>query len=223
MTLTVGLNEGKIEIPFAIQHDLNTFRAWAGDNDLPETARVFYHRGKVWIEMGKEQLFTHVEVKTEITTVLRTLAKSAKLGRVWGDGVLLTNEEAELSGNPDMVFLSVATLASDRVSLTAGADGGHVEVVGTPDMVLEVVSTSSVTKDGNTLLEAYFEAGIPEYWVVDARKEALEFTLYKRGAKKYTATKKQGGWLKSVVFGKSFRLLRETEADGNPTFTLEVK
>lgn len=223
VTLTIA-EHPPVTIPGRATTDLGSFRKWAGDNDLPEKAKVFYYRGEVWIEMGKEQLFTHVEVKTEITTVLRVLAKAGKLGRVWGEGVLLTNEGAELSGNPDMVFLSTDTLASDRVSLTEGKEGGFVEVVGTPDMVLEVVSDSSEKKDNQTLFEAYYEAGIPEYWIVDARGKEVEFHVYKRGAKRYTVVKAQpGGWVKSAAFGKSFRLARGTDANGNPEFTLEAK
>jgi len=52
-----------------------------------------------------------------------------------------------------------------------------LELEGTPDMVLEVVSASSVVKDTETLLQLYWQAGIPEYWLVDARGEALEFTV----------------------------------------------
>jgi Uma2 family endonuclease len=90
-------------------------------------------------------------------------------------------------------------------------------------MVLEVVSDSSEKKDNQTLFEAYYEAGVTEYWLVDARREEVEFHIYKRGAKKFTATKKQEGWAKSAVFGKTFRLTRDTDATGNPEFTLEVK
>lgn len=220
----VGETLRPVKVPDRATASLNSFREWAGDNDLPEKTKVLYYRGEVWVEMGKEQLFTHVEVKTEITTVLRAIARAGKLGRVWGEGVLLTNEAAELSGNPDMVFLSVATLASDRVSLTEGKEGGFVEVVGTVDMVLEVVSDSSEKKDNQTLFEAYYEAGIPEYWLVDARGKGAEFHVYKRGAKRYTVVKPlPGGWVKSAAFGKSFRLVRTSGADGNPEFTLEVK
>jgi len=34
---------------------------------------------------------------------------------------------------------------------------------------------------------------------------------------------KSAGWLKSAVFGKSFRLHRANDEQGNPEFTLEAK
>jgi Uma2 family endonuclease len=224
MTLTVGLTYGVIEIPLAVQHDIDTFREWAGDNDLPENSRVCFHRGEVLVEVGKEQIFSHVLVKTAITAVLFALANSRRSGLVLSDGVLLTNTAAGLSCNPDAVFASNEARADGRVTKVPGAGGGVVELVGTPDMVLEVVSDSSEKKDNETLFGAYYEAGIPEYWVVDARGDAIEFQIYKRGAKRYTATRPQpGGWTRSAVFGGSFRLVRSTDPVGDPTFTLEVK
>ena len=65
-------------------------------------------------------------------------------------------------------------VSSGRVTYTPGAEGGYVEVVGVVDMVLEVVSDSSEKKDNQTLFEAYFEAGIAEYWLVDARGETVQ-------------------------------------------------
>ena len=90
-------------------------------------------------------------------------------------------------------------------------------------MVLEVVSDSSEKKDNQTLLEAYFVAGIPEYWLVDARGAEVEFTIYKRGAKKYAKVREQDGWVKSAVFGKSFRLTQETNPIGHPLYKLSVR
>jgi Uma2 family endonuclease len=220
----VGESYRPVTVPARATASLNAFREWAGDPDLPENVKVFYYRGEVWVEMGKQQVFSHLDVKGEITSVLRTLAKAEKLGRVFPDGLLLTNLAAELSGNPDAVFASNEAFTSKRVKLIEGKEGGFVELVGTPVMVLEVVSDSSERKDNQTLFEAYYDAGIPEYWLVDARGDAIEFHIYKRGAKRYTVTKAQpGGWVKSAAFGKSFRLVRGTDATGNPEFTLEVK
>jgi Uma2 family endonuclease len=224
MSVTIAISENPpITIPARATASLASFRAWAGDNDLPEKAKLCYHRGEVFVEMGTEQIFSHVDVKTEITTVLRVLVRRGKFGRMWGEGFLVTNEAAELSCNPDAVFVSNDSFTSKRAKLVEGKEGGFVEILGSVDMVLEVVSDSSEKKDNQTLFEAYYEAGVSEYWLVDARGAEIEFNVYKRGAKKFTATKKQDGWVKSAAFGKSFRLTRGADAAGNPEFTLEVK
>lgn len=223
MGLTVQLTGGAIHVPEHVRQSLAAFREWAGDNDLPEKTRIDFYKGEVWVDMSREQVFTHGVLKTRISTALDTLIQAEELGHYWCNGVLLTNEAADLSGNPDGTFVSHESLETGRVSLTEGVDEGYVELVGTPDMVLEVVSESSVMKDTVTLRQAYWEAGIPEYWLVDARGEAIDFHILKHGPKGYTDTRKAGGWVKSAVFGRSFRLTRGTDRGGNPRFTLDVK
>lgn len=218
MSVTVVIAENApITVPARATASLASFREWAGDNEFPEKTRVDYYKGEVWIDMSKQQLFTHVAVKGEIMAVLSTLTKENGLGNYWYSGALVTNIEAELSGNPDGLLISYQSLRNKKVVLTDD------EVIGSPDMVLEVVSDRSAKKDNQTLFEAYFAAGITEYWLVDARHDAIEFHIYKRGAKKFTVTKKQDGWAKSAVFGKWFRLVRGEDAGRNPKFTLEVK
>jgi Uma2 family endonuclease len=94
---------------------------------------------------------------------------------------------------------------------------------GSPDMVLEVVSDSSVRKDVQQLRQDYWEAGIREYWLVDARKEPLIFDILRYTPKGYRTAPKKGGWIKSNVFGKSFRLTQQTSEYGDPEYTLEVR
>jgi Uma2 family endonuclease len=142
---------------------------------------------------------------------------------VFTDGVLLTNYEADISGNPDGIFFSRATLNSDRFRLIEGAERGIVEVQGTPDLVLEVVSESSVKKDLVTLQEAYWRAGITEYWVVDARKDSLRFDIFRHGAKGYRASPKKQGWMSSGVFGKSFRMTVARDDSSHPEYTLDMR
>jgi Uma2 family endonuclease len=68
-----------------------------------------------------------------------------------------------------------------------------------------------------------WRAGIPEYWVVDARADRLEFDIFGRRSDGYAPTRKQAGWLKSRVFGRSFRLPRHLDDAGNPEYTLSVR
>lgn len=86
-----------------------------------------------------------------------------------------------------------------------------------------MVSRSSVHKDTRALREAYWQAGVREYWLIDARPDPLTFDILRHTPKGYRATPKKDGWLRSAVFGKSFRLLRERDALGHPPFTLEVR
>ncbi len=220
--ITVINESRQVRVPTWVV-DLESFRRWADADDFPEDGRVWYLKGEVWIDMSKEQIFTHVLAKTEITIVLGNLVKTSSLGLFLADGALLSNTMADISGNPDALFISQTTLRSDRVHFVEGWEVGHVELEGTPDMVLEVVSRGSVRKDTVDLRQGYWQAGIREYWLVDARQESVHFDILRRTAKGYAATRKQDGWLKSAVFGKSFQLTPRVNALGHPEYTLAVR
>jgi Uma2 family endonuclease len=172
--------------------------------------------------MSKEQFFSHDQVRTEFAAVLHVLVKTNRSGRFVTDGMLASNVEANISSQPDSAFLSNEALDTGRVRLIGGKRGGFVEIEGTPDMVLEIVSDSSVHKDTVTLKMGYAMAGVPEYWLVDARGAKPSFEIFRNTLKGYVAVKKQGGWLKSSVFARSFRLTRADDSRGDPEYTLEV-
>ncbi|HWG45708.1 MAG TPA: Uma2 family endonuclease [Gemmataceae bacterium] len=210
-----------VDIPLWVI-DLDSFRRWADSDDFPEKGRLDYIKGEVWIDMSKEQVFTHVLVKTRIAALLSELVEANQSGLFLGDGVLLSNGDADIAVNPDALFASTEALA-DRVRLLEGKAEGYVELEGSPDMVLEVVSPGSVRKDTKQLRRDYWEAGIREYWLVDARPEPLVFDILRYTPKGYRTTAKKEGWIKSAVFGKSFRLTRRTNTLGHPSYTLEMR
>ena len=55
--------------------DLESFRRWADADDFPDTGRIWYLKGEVWVDLSKEQIFSHVLVKLELTIVLTDLVK----------------------------------------------------------------------------------------------------------------------------------------------------
>ncbi|MBI1914390.1 MAG: Uma2 family endonuclease [Planctomycetes bacterium] len=200
--------------------DLESFRRWARSDEFPERGRFSHLAGGLWVDLSMETL-GHNEAKAEISAVLRTLVKAQKLGRFFVDRMRLTNAEAELSTEPDAMFASRVARITERTRYEHGA--ASLEVEGTVDMVLEVVSPSSVQKDTVVLRELYWKAGVREYWLVDPRGLELHFDILRHTPKGYVATSHRGGWLKSAVFDKSFRLTRGEDDQGDPEFTLEVR
>lgn len=202
--------------------DINAFRRWNEETDFDDDIQVCWLKGEVWVVMGKEQIFSHVLVKTKCTLTLAGVAEQENSGLFLTDGALLSHFDADISVRPDGLFLLAETLNSDRVRLIEGQEGGFVEIQGTPDMVLEILSDGSVRKDAVVLKEAYYQAGIPEYWLVDARGEEPVFDIFRHMARGYVRTTKQDGWMKSNVFGKSFRLQRRVKFK-HPDYVLEVR
>src|SRR5437879_12835211 len=77
--------------------DLVSFRRWAASDGVPDKARVSYRKGEVWLDMSREQLFTHNRVKTKCTSTLDRLAEEGELGVYFSDGILLSNLSVDLA------------------------------------------------------------------------------------------------------------------------------
>jgi Uma2 family endonuclease len=215
--------EDKVRIPIGI-NTLDSYRKWARSSEFPEQGRFAYLNGEIQVDLSMEQPFTHNRLKTKITTALDMLVDELGIGEVFSDGMLLSNPAANLSTVPDAMFVSFDTMRSSKIRFIEGAVSGFKELEGTPDMVLEVVSATSEVKDTETLRELYWKAGIPEYWLVDGRGDDLSFTLLHFTARGYVTTRQQaGGWLRSAVFGRSFRITQNSGPLGNPQYLVEVR
>src|SRR5262245_45517359 len=160
----------KVLIPGWID-SLESYRAWAHSDAYPESGWVSYLNGTIWVDMEMEEFFTHNQVKGSFTGALVTLTMREAIGRFVPDRMLLTNVAANLSTEPDGLFFLWATLQSERIRLLPGKKEGYMELEGTPDMVLEIVSKYSERKDTKILRELYWKAAVPEYWLVDVRKD----------------------------------------------------
>lgn len=211
-----------LEIPEWVTNHA-AFRKWTDEPDFPEKGNIWWLRGGVWADMSQEQIYSHVDVKGQIFAALNGVVRSSDLGRIFTDGILVTNVDAGWSGSPDATYFSHEAIEEGRVVLHPGKIHGWTEAEGSPDMVLEVVSDSSEDKDFNLLRDDYFAAGVREYWLVDARKTPPTLEILRRGPKEFVASRRQGGWIKSTVFGQSFRLIEEKDRSGFPTYSLEVK
>lgn len=200
--------------------DLASFRRWACSDEFPEQGRISFLGNRLWVDLSMETR-DHNRVKGQMVGVLEVIVSDEGLGEMACDRMRLTHPEAGLSSEPDGMFLSKQALLRQRVQYHKG--GESLEVVGSPDMVLEVVSDSSEQKDTVDLMKLYWMAGIEEYWLVDVHKDQLRFDIFRRGATGYTPIRKQGGWMKSRVFGRSFRLVRTIGDLGLYSFKLEVR
>jgi Uma2 family endonuclease len=201
------------------------FRDWATSDEFPQDIRAAFIDTEIFIEMSNEDVETHANAKLEIARVLATLVRDLKLGKFYGDGVLLSNEAASVSNNPDASFSTWETFRSGRVRLVPkpGKKGRYCEVEGTPDWVLEVISDSSVDKDTIKLREAYHRAGVREYWPIDARGDDIDFQILYHGENDYESAPQQKGWQQSRVFDRSFRLEGQQDELGLWQYTLHVR
>ena len=219
VVIRIMSNLEQFELPtWVVDH--KSLRRWATSDELPEHGRFSYLDGELWVDLSMER-WNHNQVKMHIGAVLALLVQALGSGYYMADGMLITNVAAGLSTEPDGGFVSHESLRRKRARLRKGDES--VELVGRPDMVLEVVSPTSVDKDTEILPELYWRAGVQEYWLVDPRGEQVAFDILQHGPKGYAPIRKRGGWIKSEVFGKSFRLTQSVGADGLTDYHLEVR
>jgi Uma2 family endonuclease len=177
---------------------LEGFRSWAASDQFPDRGQVSFLHGEIMIDMSPEKVESHNQVKAEIDRVIGSLVKAMDIGKYYPDGLWLTNDKADLSTEPDGTFVSWETLERGDAHVVVTEEGEDgIEMRGSPDWVLEIVSTSSVDKDTRILPISYHVANIGEYWVIDARGEELQFTIFHRHPDGFEPARPDDGWLNS--------------------------
>lgn len=214
--------DGMLHVP-ASAHTLAGFRRWVHSREFPEKLRATYLDGEVYLDMSKENIQSHAAVKTGVCVPLGLLVDERDLGNLYINGVLVTNEEAELSTNPDAVLVTWESLEKQRVVYVSNSKGEEIEIAGSPDWLLEIVSDSSVEKDTHRLRKAYHRAGVREYWLIDARGGECCFVILYWRKSGYVAASSKEGWQFSRVFARHFRLTRHHDRRGAWKYTLHLK
>jgi Uma2 family endonuclease len=182
----------------------NGFGCWLKTTVLPGGSRASFLSGEVIVEPDPNADPAHKAAIEAVGRTLRALAGDDRPGRLYGPGMRWLWPEVQASHGPDLLFASDTTLDTCRLRPTAA---GVVE--GVPDWVLEVVGPASGRRDNDLLRQTYYRAGVSEYWIVDPAGDETGFRILKWASDGYTVVgRRGGGWLRSAVFGRRFRLER---------------
>jgi Uma2 family endonuclease len=215
--------ENKITIPGWID-SLESYRRWATSDEYPQSGWVSYLDGIIWVEANMEEFLSHNRVKQAYNGLFYTLLVQHPVGCFVPDRMMLVNEAANLSTEPDGLFYLWATMETGRLRLVPGKKTGYMQLEGTPDAVLEILSDSSEKKDLVHLRDLYWKAQVPEYWLVDVRGSAIRFDILSWTNEGYQAIPPdQQGWLHSGILGHSFQIERTTDPLGLAQFVVHVK
>lgn len=120
--------------------------------------------------------------------ILDTHTRGQNLGKVFLaplDVVL----DAENSVQPDLVFISAGNLPSVQ----------RRAIFGVPDLLVEVVSPSSVRRDRYTKKELYARFGVKEYWIADPANASLEVLALVAGRYELHCSAEQTGKITSRI------------------------
>jgi Uma2 family endonuclease len=213
--------QGEVLIPDWVE-DLDSFRRWRLSESAPDKGEIAFLDSYLWVDLTMEEFLTHNQLKAACDYAIMSVVNPASLGRYVPDRMFLTNTVANLNTEPDGLFFTWETMRSGRLRLVEREGQGIMELEGTPDLVLEIVSKSSVRKDTVLLRDLYFKAGIPEYWLVDVREGALSFEILEWTAEGYAAASAIDGWVTSKVLAKKFQLQKKSDPLGHPQFVVAV-
>jgi Uma2 family endonuclease len=220
------LLEHDVEVPLEVR-DLDGFRHWVLSDEFPECGRIDFINGNIEIDMSPENAFTHGSPKIELIRIMSEVVRKDDAGYLFSDRMRCSSVSADLSVEPDIIFVSHDALDSGRVKLIEQAGGNEddfIELEGPPDLVIEVVSKSSVAKDTKRLPPAYFKAGVREFWLIDARLDELRFVIHTRGPRRFVPQSSDTrGFQRSALLRRKFRLDRERDRRGRWRYELQIK
>lgn len=209
---------------------LDGFVRWACSDAFPSRGKISYVDGVVECDMSPPKIFSHGRFVEVLARAIGNIVDHNDLGVLQTHQTLVVLPGCDFAVEPDVVFVSHESLDSGRVSLrdhrNEPAEEGEDALVlaGPPDIVVEVVSKSSVTKDKSRLRDAYEAAGVAEYWLVDARGARIEFELLVHDGDGFTqAAADADGWRRSSVLNRSFRLSREAGRSGRPRIVCDSR
>lgn len=164
------------------------FLAWA-----PDDLRVEWVAGEI-VEMPPAHE-DHQDTGLFLITFLLLYIQRHGLGRIFYAPFLMRLAQKPSGREPDLIFVRRENAGRIRPTY----------VDGPADLVVEIVSPDSVSRDYREKLAEYQAAGIPEYWIVDPRRsEARFYQLGEDGVYRLGPIDDDGIYTSQVVTG--FRL-----------------
>ncbi len=205
-------NEESLRIP-ADAHTFEGFWRWVDSDAFPESGRIDFLGGEIEADMSPEDLYTHGALKVELVRTLGSLVIDTGLGDLQSDSSRFRSPFASVTTEPDLVIVFGESVESGRVRLVPSTRRrGRDNVLafeGPVDLIVEIVSNSSVGKDLKRLPPFYARAGVRELWLLDARKADLRFDLLTLQEGAYTIVSPEAdGWRRSPCLERAFRLQR---------------
>ncbi len=182
---TLHSDEGGFDFIEFLNGDI-IVRAVPEDAHLPEGATIIF---------DMPTSIKHQRIQSRLLVALSNFVNQYQLGEVFG-----TPTDLKLGKNtaqPDIIFLSKEHASRAKT----------LEINGYADLVVEILSKSSVKRDRQTKFRLYQEAKIPSYWIVSPEAEQIElYRLTKEGYDMIAVYSKDETLRYDLAHGKTFEL-----------------
>jgi Uma2 family endonuclease len=134
------------------------------------------------VEWVNEEIIFHMPPKPihqvmirYLTALLTNFTEFLRVGKMFPSPIEVRCKPDGNSREPDLLFLS-----NEKLHLV-----GESRIEGPPDLIIEIISDESVSRDYDDKFIEYQECGVSEYWIIDPRprrKRALFYQLGDDGA-----------------------------------------
>lgn len=135
-----------------------TYREYAA---LDDGKRYEVHEGE--LVMAPSPAFEHQDLLSDLLSIFKQAVDGKRLGKMIVAPFDVILDERNIV-QPDLVFVS------ERNRTIIRSEG----IFGSPDLVVEILSPSSIVRDRYTKRSLYGKFRIPEYWIVDWKNSAIE-------------------------------------------------
>ncbi|GBF33788.1 hypothetical protein DCCM_2899 [Desulfocucumis palustris] len=105
----------------------------------------------------------HQIISLELAATLRDYVRKNKLGRVITAPLDVVLSETD-KPQPDILFIS-----TNRLDIIT-----EDNIKGAPDLVIEILSPSTASRDKVQKSKMYYNHGVKEYWIVDPSAKAVQ-------------------------------------------------
>ena len=113
----------------------------------------------------------HQYTVTQLIFYFMQYVNAQRVGIVFTAPIEVHLSETTKPVQPDLVFVTNEQQPKRGASYLEGP----------PALVVEVVSPTSIRRDRKTKFDAYEEAGVQEYWIVDPRTHSVEVYTWSNG------------------------------------------
>lgn len=138
----------------------------------------------------------HQEWSRELFHIIDRHVRNRKAGKVFYAPLDVVLDETN-TVQPDIVFVASANV--EIIQRRA--------IFGSPDLLVELISPSSVQRDRYVKRQLYARFGVKEYWIGDPANKALEILTLKKGHYELRCCAEEKGLLTSqVLAGLKFDL-----------------
>lgn len=171
---------GDVQAPPRRRMTEEEFLAW-----IRSTTRAEWVDGEV--EMMAPANFGHTDLNDWLTMILRGYVRHRDLGVCLSRDFFVRFATQRRLRLPDLLFVSKTRRHLIQPTRLEGA----------PDLIIEVVSPDSGSRDWRKKYDEYERAGVREYWIVDPLSQRVELYVLVQG--KYRQVKERNGKLASRV------------------------